>query len=117
MNELKLKNTELVTNVTSKLIDEIESNKDYKENTKYNTTYFSVPTFLFSDNDFLDKIEKFGLHYLSFYLYLKTQMLASSSYYFCEKSLKRIIKNYCLNYNAEIDDIYKIYTTLQLFKK
>lgn len=112
MNELKLKNTELVTNVTSKLIDEIESNKDYKENTKYNTTYFSVPTFLFSDNDFLDKIEKFGLHYLSFYLYLKTQMLASSSYYFCEKSLKRIIKNYCLNYNAEIDDIYKIYNDL-----
>lgn len=112
MNELKLKNTELVTNVTAELIDEIESNKDYKENTKYNTTYFSVPTFLFSDNDFLDKIEKFGLHYLSFYLYLKTQMLASSSYYFCEKSLKRIIKNYCLNYNAEIDDIYKIYNDL-----
>ena len=112
MNELKLKNTELVTNVTAELIDEIESNKDYKENTKYNTTYFSVPTFLFSDNDFLDKIEKFGLHYLSFYLYLKTQMLASSSYYFYERSLKRIIKNYCLNYNAEIDDIYKIYNDL-----
>lgn len=112
MNEIKLKNTELVTNVTFELIDEIESNRDYKENTKYNTTYFSVPTAIFNDNDFLDKIEKFGLHYLSFYLYLKTQMLASSSYYFYERSLKRIIKNYCLNYNAEIDDIYKIYNDL-----
>lgn len=112
MNEIKLKNTELVTNVTFELIDEIESNRDYKENTKYNTTYFSVPTAIFNDNDFLDKIEKFGLHYLSFYLYLKTQMLASSSYYFFERSLKRIIKNYCLNYNAEIDDIYKIYNDL-----
>lgn len=112
MNELKLKNTELITNVTAELIDEIESNKDYKENTKYNTTYFSVPVAIFSDNDFLDNVEKFGLHYLSFYLYLKTQMLASSSYYFYERSLKRIIKNYCLNYNAEIDDIYKIYNDL-----
>lgn len=112
MNEIKLKNTELVTNVTGELIDEIESNTDYKKNTKYITTYFSVDTALFSDNDFLDKIEEFGLHYLSFYLYLKTQMLASSSYYFREKNLNRIIKNYCLNYDAEIDSIYKIYNDL-----
>lgn len=109
---ITLEKVDLILDLTEKEIEEVENNKDYKENTKYNVDYFSINADMLMDNVFMDKIEEYGAHYFLFFCYLKVHMLNSGRYYIYEKNLKRIIKNYCLNYNANMELIQKIYEEL-----
>lgn len=102
--------------LTLELIKEVENNIDYKENTKYNLDYFSIPSDLLLDNLFMDKIEQFSAHYFLFFCFLKVQMANMGRYYFYSKNIKRIIKNYCVNYSAEIEEITNIYEDLLINK-
>lgn len=102
----------LETILTNSKIEEIEGEPLYKGNEKYNVDYFSINADLLLDSDFMDKLETYGKDYFIFHCYLKANMLNSGRYYVFEKSIKRIIKNYCLNYNAEFADIWVIYKDL-----
>ncbi|MDM8126234.1 hypothetical protein [Mediterraneibacter glycyrrhizinilyticus] len=104
---------ELIHNITSELIDEIETNANYKEGTSYNVDYFSLPSDYIVDPVFQDKIETYGAHYLLFYLYLKTQMLNSGRYYIYADCIYKIMKTYCVLYSANFDDIEQIFEDLK----
>lgn len=104
---------ELIHNITSELIDEIETNANYKEGTNYSVDYFSLPVDYIVDPVFQDKIENYGAHYLLFYLYLKTQMLNGGRYYIYADCIHRIMKTYCVLYSADFDNVTKIFEDLE----
>lgn len=108
----KKKKIELIHILTSEMIDELERNEGYKENTKYNVDYFSVESDFILSLNLQDKFEIYGAHYLSFYLYLKTQMLNGGKYYIDSKTSKRVIRNYSVMYFADVEDIKDIFDDL-----
>lgn len=112
----KKKKIELILNLTSEMIDELERNEGYKENTKYNVDYFSVESDFIMSLHLQDKFEIYGAHYLSFYLYLKTQMLNGGKYYIDSTTSKRVIKNYSVLYSADVENIKEIFNDLVLTK-
>ena len=108
----KKKKIELIHILTSEMIDELERNEGYKENTKYNVDYFSVESDFILSLNLQDKFEIYGAHYLSFYLYLKTQMLNGGKYYIDSKTSKRVIRNYSVMYFADVENIKDIFDDL-----
>lgn len=116
MAKIKMQKIELIYNLTSDLIDQIENNEGYKENTKYNVDYFSIDSDYILDTTTQDKVEEFGAHYVLFYLYLKTQMLLGGKYYINKTTTKRIIKNYCVMYCADLENIQEIFADYILTK-
>lgn len=98
--------------VTSELVEKIEADKDYKENEKYNVDYFSTYCDMLRDYDFKDKIETFGAHYFLFFTFLKMEMLNFGKYYVYEKNIKRLIKEYCISYSADLENVNEIYADL-----
>ena len=61
--------------VTAQLIEEVENDKDYKENEKFDVNYFSTYCAQFRDYDFIYKVQQFGFAYLGFIDFLKSEML------------------------------------------
>lgn len=116
MKKIRMNKIELVYNLTSILIDEIERNEGYKENTKHNVDYFSVESDFLLDVKTQDKVEIYGAHYLIFYFYLKVQMLNGGKYYIDSATSKRIIKNYCAMYSADLENVQNIFNDLVLTK-
>lgn len=113
---IKKRKIELIYNLTSNLIDEIENDEGYKENTKYNVDYFSVESDFLLDVKTQDKVEIYGAHYLTFYFFLKVQMLNGGKYYIDSATSKRIIKNYCAMYSADFENVQNIFNDLVLTK-
>ena len=98
--------------ITAQLIEEVERDEGYKQNEKFDVMYFSVYKDLFNDFDFQEKIELYGAHYFLFWQYLKAEMLDSGKYYIYEKHIDRLIKQYCLKFFANIEEIKAIYKDL-----
>ncbi len=101
--------TELKIILDNEIIQQIEDNKEYRNNEKYNIDYFSIRSDLITDFNFIRKVLKFGAHYFLFHCFLKAQMLNGGRYYIFEGDIDLIIKNYCLNYDASYKDIKEIY--------
>lgn len=112
----KLNKIEFTNNITKETIDEIETNKDYKEATQYNVDYLSISCDYIQDTDFQDKIEKFGAHYFLFYVYLKTLMLNGGKYYILNNNIKRAIRNYSVMYCCDFENVQEIFEDLKATK-
>ena len=98
--------------VTAQLIEEVENDKDYKENEKFDVNYFSTYCAQFRDYDFIYKVQQFGFAYLGFIDFLKSEMLDFGKYYVYEKYITMLINKFCFTYNIEFDVAKKIYDDL-----
>lgn len=98
--------------ITAQLIEEVENDKDYKQNEKFDVSFFSVYCDMFDDYDFKEKIELFGAHYFLFLQFLKAKMLGFGKYYIYEKHMERLIKEYCFSFSSDIENIKSIYQDL-----
>ena len=76
--------TELKIILDNEIIQQIEENKEYRNNEKYNIDYFSIRSDLITDFNFIRKVLKFGAHYFLFHCFLKAQMLNGGRYYIFE---------------------------------
>lgn len=108
----KKKKIEKILILTNEIIDELERNEGYKENSKYNVDYFSVESDFILSLTLQDKFEIYGAHYLAFYLYLKTQMLNGGKFYIDSITSKRVIKNYAVLYSADPENVKDIFDDL-----
>lgn len=115
-NGVVLNQVDLIKNIDSELIDSIETNLDYQENSSHKVNYFSIYKDYILDPVFQDKIEIYGAHYFLFYTYLKVQMLSGEKYYIKNEILNRVIKNYCALYGADREEISNIFNDLVLTK-
>ena len=98
--------------ITAQLIEEVENDKDYKENEKFDVNYFSTYCAQFRDYDFIYKVQQFGFAYLGFIDFLKSEMLDFGKYYVYEKYITMLINKFCFTYNVEFDVAKSIYDDL-----
>ncbi|NBJ95446.1 hypothetical protein [Parablautia muri] len=98
--------------ITAQLIEEVENDKDYKENEKFDVNYFSTYCAQFRDYDFIYKVQQFGFAYLGFIDFLKSEMLDFGKYYVYEKYITMLINKFCFTYNIEFDVAKSIYDDL-----
>lgn len=98
--------------VTAQLIEEVENDKDYKENEKFDVNYFSTYCAQIRDYDFIYKVQQFGFAYLGFIDFLKSEMLDFGKYYVYEKYITMLINKFCFTYNVEFDVAKSIYDDL-----
>lgn len=103
---------QLMTILTNQIIEDIEADEGFKQNQKFNLDYYSLSGDLLLDDSYQEKLSIYGNDYFIFHCYLKSKMLNSGRYYIFERNMERIIKNYCLCFNADHVKVKKVYHAL-----